>query len=130
MSVLDASVVVEFLLRRDRIPGLAERLLRGAESFHAPHVLDVEVTHVVRRYCLRGVVADRIAEDALDLYRALPLNRYAHDRLLPRIWELRHIMTAYDAAYVALAEALDAPLVTRDAKLAATRGHAAAIALV
>ena len=97
---------------------------------HAPHLLDVEVAQVLRRYALAGTFgADRGAE-ALEDLADFPIARYPHQPFLSRIWELRHNVTAYDAAYLALAEVLAAPLVTRDAKLASTTGHQARIELV
>ena len=88
------------------------------ETLHAPHLVDLEVTQALRRYVRTGIIpADRGAEALADL-GDLPLTRYPHQVLLPRIWELRHGLTAYDAAYLALAEVLDAPLITRDRALA------------
>jgi predicted nucleic acid-binding protein len=88
------------------------------------------VAQVLRRCRLAGELSDSRAEEAFDYLEAISLQRYPHDVLLPRIWELRHRATAYDAAYLALAEALDATLLTRDRRLAASRGHRARIALV
>jgi predicted nucleic acid-binding protein len=106
------------------------RLFADRQSLHAPHLLDLEVAQVVRRYLL----ADRLTTDrgsiALERLSGLPLTRYPHDVLLPRIWELRHKVTAYDAAYLALAETLRAPLLTRDRALASTAGHTARVQLV
>ncbi|HWF00628.1 MAG TPA: type II toxin-antitoxin system VapC family toxin [Caulobacteraceae bacterium] len=118
MIVLDASVVVEMLLRPDACEPIFERLSRRGESLHAPHLLDVEVAHVLRRAARDGVIDERHGRMLVGELAALPISRYAHQPLLPRIWALRSQITAYDAAYVALAEALDAPLLTRDAKLA------------
>lgn len=87
------------------------------ETLHAPHLLDVEVAQVLRRYVRsKDILPERGAEALADL-ASLPINRYPYFVLLPRIWQLRHNLTAYDAAYVALAEALDATLVTRDRAL-------------
>jgi predicted nucleic acid-binding protein len=93
------------------------------QTLHAPHLLDVEVAQVIRRYAANGEIdSDRGRAAVADL-ADFPLHRYPHDVLLPRIWELRNNLTAYDAVYVALAEALDAPLLTRDRRLAAAAGH-------
>ena len=84
---------------------------------------------MLKRYLLSGELEAARGEEALDDLSDLSISRYPHDVLLPRVWELRHIMTAYDAAYVALAEARGAPLLTRDGRLARTRGHEARIEL-
>jgi predicted nucleic acid-binding protein len=127
--VVDASAVLEVLLRT-RMAGRVEARLFGRASLHAPHLLDVEVAQVLRRYASRGeLTAARGAEALADL-AAFPLARYPHDLLLGRMWQLRENLTAYDAAYVALAEALGAPLVTRDERLAAAPGHRAVVELV
>jgi len=104
-----------------------DRLLTGGESLHAPHLLDVEVAQVLRRYAAAGELTPERGREALMDLVDFPVHRYPHDVLLPRIWELRHNVTAYDAAYVALAEILAAPLVTCDARLAAAPRHAAKI---
>ena len=83
----------------------------------------MEVAHVVRRHAAGGEIAQERGHELLSDLVDLPLQRHPHDWLLPRVWELRNNLTAYDAVYVALAEALDAPLVTRDARLAAAPGH-------
>ena len=130
MIVVDASAIIEVLLRTPAAAAVDARLFEPGETLHAPHLLDVEVAQVVRRYVANGDVdADR-GREALDDLAALRLRRYPHDLLLPRIWALRHNLTAYDAAYVALAEALDAPLLTRDRRLAATAGVSARIELI
>ncbi len=130
MIVVDASAVLEVLLRTPAARTLAGRLLDPSQTLHAPHLLDVEVAQVVRRYAASGEIDGERGRMALADLADLPLRRYPHDLLLPRIWELRANLTAYDAAYVALAEALDAPLLTRDKRLAAAPGHTARIELV
>jgi predicted nucleic acid-binding protein len=101
-------------------------LARG-DSLHAPHLLDVEVAQVLRRYSVAGNITPERGRQALTDLVDFPIHRSPHDVLLPRIWELRHNVTAYDAAYLALAEALAAPLVTCDARLASAPGHAARV---
>lgn len=130
MIVADASALLELLLGTDAAPRAAARLLDPAETLHAPHLVDVEVTQAIRRYAAAGELSARQGERALADLLDLPLMRYGHAVLLHRAWELRHAVTAYDAMYLALAEALDAPLVTRDAKLARAHGHRARIELL
>jgi len=116
--VVDASAVLEVLLGTPAAARIGERLFAPGETLHAPHLLDLEVTQVLRRYARSGQLDAARGSEALDDLTDLPLARYPHDLFLPRIWALRHDVTAYDAAYLALAEALAAPLVTRDAALA------------
>lgn len=122
--------MLEVLLRTPASAAAEQRLFDPGETVHAPHLLDVEVAQVVRRYALTGQVDQERCRMALDDLAEFPLRRYPHDVLLPRVWELRNNLTAYDAVYVALAEALDAPLVTRDQRLASAAGHHARISLV
>src|SRR5208337_4676403 len=100
------------------------------QSLHALHLLDVEVAQVIRRYAANGEIDSDRGREALTDRTDFPLHRYPHDFLLPRVWDLRDNLTAYDAVYVALAEALDAPLLTRDQRLAAAPGHHAVVELV
>ena len=130
MIVLDASVVLEVLLRMPADVALDGRLFRSDETLHAPHLLDVEVAQVLRRYALAGEVEAERCQAALDDLAGLPLMRYPHDFLMRRVWELRDNLSAYDAVYIALAEALDAPLLTRDQRLANAPGHGARVELV
>jgi predicted nucleic acid-binding protein len=99
-------------------------------TLHAPHLLDVEAAQVIRRYAANGEIDHERGRSSLDDLADMPLCRHPHDFLLSRVWSLRHNLTAYDAVYVALAEALDAPLVTRDQRLAAAAGHHARVELV
>jgi predicted nucleic acid-binding protein len=130
LIVLDASAVLEMLLQTDLADRLAARVLDPAERLHAPHLLDIEVAHVLRRLVLQKQIgADRGAL-ALDDLARLAIERHTHQPLMGRVWQLRDSLTSYDAAYVALAEGLQAPLLTCDRKLAGARGHAATIELV
>jgi len=124
---VDASAMLEVLLRTERGARIEARLLSRDESLHAPHLLDVEVAQVLRRYAAAGTLTSERGLAALTDLADFPVHRYPHDWLLPRVWELRHNVTAYDAAYVALAEALPAPLVSCDARLASAPGHSARI---
>lgn len=117
MRIIDASVVVE-LLAGSLDPG---RL--GDEELAAPHLIDTEVTHVLRGLTRRGALTERQAERALQGFTQLTLSRYPADRLRPRMWALRHNLSAYDATYVALAEMTDAAaLLTTDTRLANAPG--------
>lgn len=127
MIVVDASAMLEVLLGTETGARVEDRLLSRGESLHAPHLLDVEVAQVLRRYAAAGELTPERGREALVDLADFPVHRYPHDVLLPRIWELRHNVTAYDAAYVALAEILAAPLVTCDARLASAPGHDAKI---
>jgi predicted nucleic acid-binding protein len=125
--VLDASVVVELLLGGGRSPAMHDRLAATQETWHAPNLVQVEVTSVLRRLNLAKQVSDLRGRQALQTLSSLPLRLHEHNPLLPRVWALRANLSAYDALYVALAEALRAPLLTLDAKLAATACHHARI---
>jgi predicted nucleic acid-binding protein len=123
--VVDASAAVDVLLERPRGAWVTERL--HDERLAAPHLIDLEVASAVRKRVRAGdIPAARGAAAIADL-EALALDRYPATRLLARIWELREIATAYDAAYIALAEALEARLVTTDERLARASGHRATI---
>jgi predicted nucleic acid-binding protein len=128
--VVDASAVLEVLLSTPAAVNIEERLFGADETLHAPHLIDVEVAQVLRRYAISGRAGPARFEMALADFLELPLNRYPHEVLLPRVWELRDNMTAYDAVYVALAEALDAPLLTCDRRLATAAGHRARIEVI
>jgi predicted nucleic acid-binding protein len=128
--VVDASVLLEVLLRTSRSDRVTERLLGPDEALHAPHLIDLEVAQVVRRANARGDMSQERAREALDDLVDFRLTRHAHLPFLDRIWKLRQNVTAYDAAYLALAEALDAPLLTCDRALARAPGHAARVELI
>jgi predicted nucleic acid-binding protein len=128
--VIDASALLEALLRTPAAKPVEDWLFAPGQTLHAPHLLDIEVAQVIRRYAANGEIDSERGRVALTDLADLSLRRYPHDFLLPRIWDLRSNLTAYDAAYVALAEALDAPLLTRDRRLATAAGHRARIELV
>ena len=130
MIVIDASALLEVLLNTPAAGKVAERLFAENDTLHAPHVLDLEVAQVLRRYTFSGEMDVKRSEQALEDLADLPLNRYPHDVFLFRIWTLRRNLTAYDAAYVALAEALDAPLITRDTALARAPGNHARVEVI
>lgn len=130
MIVLDTSAAVEWLLGRPKAAAVAARITDPDVTIHAPHLLSVETAQVVRRYVLAGTVDQRRGASALQNLAALDVTHHDHEPLLPRIWELRDNATAYDAAYLALAEVLNAPLVTLDGRLARSPGHAASVDLI
>ncbi|HEY6904363.1 MAG TPA: type II toxin-antitoxin system VapC family toxin [Candidatus Acidoferrales bacterium] len=130
MIVLDASAAIEWLLQSPAGVKIEKRLMSPSESLHAPHLLDVEVAQVLRRYVRERIISAQRGQEALEDLAGLPLSRYPHDFLIPRVWELRATLTAYDAVYVALAELLDAPLLTCDAKIASASGHSANVEIV
>jgi predicted nucleic acid-binding protein len=118
--VVDASALLEALLRTPAAAAIETRLFAAGETLHAPHLLDVEVAQVIRRYAADRQIDEQRGRQTLSDLEAFPIRRYPHGFLLPRVWELRSSLTAYDAIYVALAETLDAPLLTRDRRLATT----------
>lgn len=130
MAVLDASLVVEVLLRTPLGLDAFEREVSTGNGIHAPHLMDVEVMHTLRRSARLGLLAAEDAELAVQTLPHLRVERHAHLLLLPRIWELRESVTAYDASYVALSESLNTPLLTCDAKLSRSHGHRAEIILL
>jgi len=125
--VVDASALLEFLLNTDAAQKVATRILDGGETLHAPHLLDLEVAQVLRRYERAGSLSAARARYAFDDLADMLITRYPHDFLLTRVWALRRNVTAYDAVYLALAEVLGATLVTRDRALAAVGGHNARV---
>jgi predicted nucleic acid-binding protein len=130
MIVLDASVVLEVLLGTRVGVEVQRRILRERQALAAPHLVDIEVAHVLRRYAMRGELSPSRGGAAMDDLASLRMTRYPHDILLSRIWDLRENLTGYDAAYVALAERLDVPLLTCDQKLMSAPGHGAQVEVV
>jgi predicted nucleic acid-binding protein len=128
--VLDASAVVELLLGTATGRAIAERLVDPALSLHAPQLIDVEVAQAMRRYVRGGQLDADVAAIALEDLQLLDIERHPHEALLDRVWSLRENVTAYDAVYVALAEALDSVLLTCDGKLARAPGMSRRIELV
>ena len=130
MIVLDASAVIELLLGTRAGAAVGHRIAGFAESLHAPHLIDLEVAQALRRYTRSGQMSEGRAAEALEDLADLDLSRYPHDVLLSRIWGLRRNATAYDAAYLALAELLPAPLLTADVRLAKVPGVRARVEVV
>jgi len=129
MIVLDASSAVDWLLQTPAGQRIEKRIYSGSESLHAPHLLDLEVAQGLRRLVRDGSVSTQRADGAIQDLIDLRVTRYPQFVLLLRIWQLRHNFSAYDAAYIVLAERLGAPLITRNARLAAASGHAARVEL-
>ena len=127
MKVIDASALVELLLGTARGLHVAEALNDDKESIHMPHLADVEVAHALRRLVADQVVAEKTAMEAIADLEDLNIDRHAHDVLLQRIWQLRGSVSAYDAAYLALTEVLEATLLTCDRRLAQTAGKTARV---
>jgi len=126
--VVDASAVVD-VITHDRADPLITERIRGDGDLHAPHLVDVEVTHALRRLVASGALSSDRASDARVDAANLLITRYPHLGLLERAWELRDNLTVYDAVYVALAEFLQAPIVTCDTRFAQAPGHDAEIEL-
>ena len=127
MIVLDASAVVDWLLRTSVGQRIEQRIYAGQDTLHTVHLLDVEFAQVLRRLVREGSLTARRAEEAIEDMAALRITRYAPVLLLQGIWRLRQNLSAYDAAYVALAEKLRAPLITRDKRIAGAPGHTAIV---
>lgn len=130
MIVLDASAAIDWLIQSPAGLRIEKRIYSRGETLHAPHLLDLEVIQVLRRLSREGTVSDQRADAALQDLLDLRITRYPHLILLPRIWQHRHNLSAYDAAYVALAEQLGAALITRDARLANASGSAVNVELL
>jgi predicted nucleic acid-binding protein len=127
MIVLDASCLLELLLQRPGKKLVSKRLVDHGRKLCAPSLIDVEVCHVLRRFFLNGELSAQRGREAVEELAEFPLQRFPPTLLVSRMWQLRNNLTAYDATYVALAEALNATLLTCDSKLASATGHRAKI---
>ena len=130
MIVVDASALLELLLRTPLGGAVTERVFEPDQTLHAPHLLDIEIAHALRRLARTGHALAGRCILALDDLSNFPITRYSHTILLPRLWELRNNLTAYDAVYVALAELLDAPLLTCDGRIGGAAGHRARVDVI
>lgn len=127
MIVLDASVAIDWVLRSPTGSRVEAIVNEPGQSVHIPHLWIVEITQVMRRLVRAGRLTSERARQGVGDAADLTAGRYDHEPLLPRVWELRDNLSAYDAVYVALAEVLGATLVTGDARVASAPGHRAAI---
>lgn len=128
MIVLDASAAVAVLLNLDEgVDRIRARMDEALDGLHVPHLFEIEVMSALRRYALAQRLSDRRSVELLEDLTTMNIIRYSHTALLPRVWELRANVSAYDAAYIALAETLEAPLVTRDERLSRAPGIRAAV---
>jgi predicted nucleic acid-binding protein len=131
MIVMDASAAVELLLGTEKGARVFRRLHeRGAEPLHCPHLFDLEVASALRSSVQRGDLSAGRAHEALMDLHDLAVTRYPHDVVLDRVWELRDAVTTYDGCYLALAEALEAPLLTCDKHLGKAHGHRARVEVI
>jgi predicted nucleic acid-binding protein len=117
MIVVDASAAFDAVVGRDPLDAIASRLAEEDELL-APHLIDIEVLHALRGSVLRDELGIDRASDARDDFADLALSRYPHEPFIDRIWDLRDVLSAYDASYLALAEAISIPLLTCDRGLA------------
>jgi predicted nucleic acid-binding protein len=127
MIVLDASVVVELLTNGALADPLRRDLAASGDSLIVPHLLDIEVASALRKLVAGHRIDSHHSRELLEELAMLPAERCSHIPLLGRIWELRHNFTAYDATYIALAEATNSVLYTSDEKL--RKGHRARVVL-
>ena len=130
MIVVDASAITELLLQTELGTRVERRLYRDEENLHAPHLLDVEVLNALRRLVSAGEVIAERAEEAIEDLGLLRIIRHGHLDLATRAWQLREKFTAYDAVYLALAESLDATVVTCDRPFGAAPGHSVRIDVI
>ncbi len=131
MIVVDASAVVPALVSSAGFGASAREVLGvHVAQLAAPALLDVEVSSAIRRLERSGEIPTTTAEGGVAVLAGMRIERFTHEPLLRRMWELRHNVTSYHAAYVALAERLDAPLVTLDARLAKATGIRCAVRLL
>ena len=129
MIVLDASAAIDWLLQTSAGQRIESRIYSRGESLHAPHLLDLEVAQVLRRLVHEDAVSAERATQAIQDMLDLRVTRYPHFVFLSHIWRMRHNLSAYDAAYLALAEEISATLITRDRRLASVSSHSVSIEL-
>jgi predicted nucleic acid-binding protein len=129
LIVIDASAGIDWLLQTPDGNRIDRYISTHDGCLNEPQLIDIEVADSLRRLARLGLLSPLRADQAISFLQALPITRHSHTDLLPRIWRHRHILLAHGATYVALAETLDAMLITRDARLASAQGHTAKIKL-
>jgi len=129
LIVIDASALLELLQVTEKGIRIYGRIMQTDTGLHAPHLIDLEVAQVLRKLVTLGFMEKARAEEALLDMASLEIHRHSHSVMLSRIWDLRHNFTAYDAAYVVLAEVLEAPLLTCDRGMSMAPGTAVKIEL-
>lgn len=130
MIVVDASAMTELLLQTALGSRVETRLFRDGDELHAPHLLDVEVLQALRRVVRKKDTEPARVEEAIQDLLLFGIVRHPHDHLLGRAWQLRDAVSAYDAMYIALTEALDATMVTCDSPLGSVPGHSARVEVI
>ncbi|MEM9705477.1 MAG: type II toxin-antitoxin system VapC family toxin [Pseudomonadota bacterium] len=130
MIVVDASLAFEIMLASQRSDVLSDLLLAKGDVLCAPEIIELELLQTLRRLVYQGSVTEALAAQAIDNLNDLRIERFSHNPLRRRIWSLRHYLTAYDAAYFALAELLEAPLWTLDRKYLSVPGQTAQIEIL
>lgn len=123
MIIIDASLALDIAIATPAGADLRDRLSDDRRALAAPEVIELEVLQTLRRLTRGGHLELSRAAEAIRIFTALEIERFSHRPIGPRIWALRENLTAYDAAYFALAELLDAPLWTRDGKFRSVPGH-------
>lgn len=130
MIVLDASAAADVILKVEpKASRIRERMGNSEGGIHVPHIFEIEVLSTLRRHFFSGDLSEEREAEALHDLSTMTLTRHPHTPFIERIWELKENVTAYDAAYIALSETLDAPLITSDGRLARSSGHRARIEL-
>jgi predicted nucleic acid-binding protein len=130
MPVLDASVLVEYLAGGEHAQQARRYILEDPGRVWAPHLIDAEIGHVLRRGTLAGELSANDARAALSALARIRLRRAPHGSLLERAWSLRANLSFYDGLYVALAELLDLPLLTLDGRIAKAPGLRAKVEVI
>jgi len=130
LIVIDASLALDIAVISTAGAALRDRIIDDGRALAAPDLIELEVPQALRRLVRIGTIGSARAAEAIRIFGALRIERFPHAPIGPRVWALRENLTAYDAAYFALAELLDAPLWTRDAKFRSAPGHNARVVVM